>query len=57
VRVRFRLRHSQLYSFWVSPDGSGASYGYAAGGGPGITASRDTVGDAAYRLCCKPATW
>jgi hypothetical protein len=57
VRVRFRQRHSQLYAFWVSPDSSGASYGYAAAGGPGITASRDTVGDAAYRLCCKPATW
>jgi hypothetical protein len=33
-----------LYSFWVSPDRSGASYGYVAAGGRGFTGSRDTVG-------------
>jgi hypothetical protein len=57
VRVRFRLRHAQIYAFWVSPDASGASMGYAGAGGPGIPGSRDTVGAQAYRLCCKPATW
>jgi hypothetical protein len=44
VRFRFSLSHGKLYSFWVSPDRSGASYGYVAAGGPGFTGSRDTVG-------------
>ena len=44
VRFRFHLRNGQLYAFWVSPDTSGASYGYVAGGGPGFTSNRDTVG-------------
>ena len=57
VRIRFRLRHAQLYAFWVSPDASGASMGYGGAGGPGIPGSRDTVGDRAYRECCKPVTW
>jgi hypothetical protein len=47
VRFRFRLTKGQLYSFWVSPDASGASYGYLAGGGPGYPNQRDTVGQAA----------
>ena len=34
-----------LYSFWVSPDKSGASYGYVGGGGPGFTGAIDTVGN------------
>jgi hypothetical protein len=38
-----------LYSFWVSPERSGASQGYVAAGGPGFTGARDTVGAAAYR--------
>jgi hypothetical protein len=57
VRLRFRLRHAELYSFWVSPDASGASMGYAGAGGPGIPGSRDTVGERAYRTCCKPIVW
>lgn len=44
VRLRFHLRQGQLYSFWVSPDESGASYGYVAAGGPGFTGPTDTVG-------------
>ena len=48
VRFRFRLSKGSLYSFWVSPDESGASYGYVAGGGPGFTSSTDTVGIRSY---------
>ena len=47
VRFRFHLRNGALYSFWVSPDPSGASHGYVAAGGPGLTGARDTVGGAA----------
>jgi hypothetical protein len=36
VRFRFHLTNGQLYAFWVSPDRSGASYGYVAAGGPGL---------------------
>jgi hypothetical protein len=45
VRLRFYVQGGGLYSFWVSPDASGASYGYVAAGGPGFTEPRDTVGD------------
>jgi len=48
VRLRFYLTKAKLYSFWVSPDESGASFGYVAAGGPGYTEPRDTVGFAAY---------
>lgn len=48
VRFRFHLKSGRLYSFWVSPDASGASYGYVAAGGPGFTEPRDTTGIAAY---------
>jgi len=44
VRFRFHLRGGRLYSFWVSPDSSGASHGYIAAGGPGFTGPTDTVG-------------
>ena len=44
VRLRFHLRDAALYSFWVSPERSGASHGYAAAGGPGFTAATDTMG-------------
>ena len=49
VRFKFRLNNGRLYSFWISPDKSGASYGYVAAGGPGLTGPKDTVGKAAYR--------
>lgn len=35
VRFRFLLKNGSLFSFWVSPDSSGASRGYLAAGGPG----------------------
>jgi hypothetical protein len=44
VKFRFFLTNGQLYSFWVSPDVSGASYGYVAAGGPGLTGPIDAVG-------------
>ncbi|MHC5200412.1 MAG: hypothetical protein ACYSO1_09950, partial [Planctomycetota bacterium] len=44
VKFRFSLTDGSLYAFWVSPDTTGASYGYVGGGGPGFTGPRDTVG-------------
>jgi len=44
VEFRFYLTNGALYSFWVSPDLSGASNGYEAAGGPGFTSAIDTVG-------------
>ena len=44
VRFRFHLTNGRLYSFWVSPDMSGASRGYVAAGGPGFAGMMDTVG-------------
>jgi hypothetical protein len=44
VRYRFHLRNGELYAFWVSPEASGASHGYVAAGGPGLTGMTDTVG-------------
>jgi hypothetical protein len=44
VRFRFLLRNGKLYSFWVSPDVTGASHGYVAAGGPSFTGPSDTVG-------------
>jgi hypothetical protein len=38
VRFRFHLKKGSLYSFWVSRQPSGASGGYVAAGGPGLTA-------------------
>jgi lysophospholipase L1-like esterase len=48
VGLRFHLRNGSLYSFWVSPDASGASQGYVAAGGPGFAGAVDTSGTAAY---------
>jgi hypothetical protein len=44
VRFRFLLTGGRLYAFWVSPDLSGASFGYVAAGGPGFVGNRDTTG-------------
>jgi hypothetical protein len=41
VRFRFLLTRGSLYSFWVTPDAGGASYGYVAGGGPGLPGPMD----------------
>jgi len=48
VRFRFHLRQGSLYSFWVSPNRSGASRGYVAAGGPGFIGPVDTVGRTVY---------
>lgn len=47
VRLRFRLREAELFSFWVSPDAGGASHGHVAAGGPGFTGPTDTRGQPA----------
>ncbi|PTX91527.1 glycosyl hydrolase family 32 [Opitutus sp. ER46] len=47
VRFRFHLTQGRLYAFWVSPDRSGASYGYVAAGGPGFAGATDREGAAA----------
>ena len=39
IKVRFYLTDADLYAFWISPEASGASHGYTAGGGPGLDAS------------------
>ncbi|MCX6623595.1 MAG: glycosyl hydrolase family 32 [Acidobacteria bacterium] len=44
VKLRFYLKQARLYSFWVSPDSTGASHGYVAAGGPGFTGPVDTTG-------------
>jgi hypothetical protein len=44
VRFRFSLRNGGFYAFWVSPEETGASHGYVAAGGPGLTGPTDTVG-------------
>jgi hypothetical protein len=44
VQFRFHLKQGSLFAFWVSPDESGASYGYVAAGGPGLPGPVDTVG-------------
>jgi hypothetical protein len=56
VKFRFHLRDGSLYSFWVTPDLSGASHGYVAAGGPGFTGTTDTVGSAIYRHGFKQKT-
>ena len=49
VRLRFHLRRGSIYSFWVSPEASGASHGYVAAGGPGYDSALDTVGQSAVK--------
>lgn len=49
VKFRFYLKNGSLYSFWVSRETSGASRGYVAAGGPGLTGPTDTVGTGAYQ--------
>jgi hypothetical protein len=44
VRFRFHVTRGDLYAFWVSPDRTGASYGFVAAGGPGFSGPRDTAG-------------
>ena len=49
VRFRFHLKNGHLYSFWVSPNQSGASYGYMAAGGPGLNGVKDEIGLTGYQ--------
>jgi hypothetical protein len=49
VRFRFHLVNGDLYSFWVSPDKTGASRGYNAAGGPGFNGGVDLEGSNAYK--------
>ena len=49
IRLRFYVRNGSLYSFWISPDKTGASHGYVAAGGPGFTGPKDTKGIDAYK--------
>jgi hypothetical protein len=44
VKFRFQLRQGGLYSFWVTPDAKGASFGYVAAGGPGLNGPVDDGG-------------
>lgn len=48
VKFRFHLTNGKLYSFWVSPDESGASHGYVGAGGPGYDGVVDDKGINAY---------
>ena len=41
LKLRFELQKGRLFSFWITDDPGGASYGYGAAGGPGFTAARD----------------
>jgi hypothetical protein len=50
VRFKFYLKNGSLYSFWVTPDKLGASYGYAGAGGPGLNGNKDTEGKRAYNI-------
>ncbi len=41
VKFRFHLQEGALYSFWVTPDPDGASFGYVGAGGPDFGGVRD----------------
>lgn len=43
VQFRFHVSNAQLFSFWVSPESSGASHGFVGAGGPGFTGPKDTT--------------
>lgn len=36
IRAKFYVANGSLYSFWISPNETGESNGYTAGGGPGL---------------------
>ncbi len=42
VKFRFYLTDGSLYAFWVTPSETGASFGYLAAGGPGLSGPIDT---------------
>ena len=39
IKVRFYLTDGDLYAFWISPESTGESQGYTAGGGPNLNKS------------------
>ena len=39
IKVKFYVTDGEIYSFWISPETTGESYGYTAGGGPGLHSS------------------
>lgn len=41
VRLRFHLTNGRLYSFWITPEANGASFGYLGGGSPEANGVRD----------------
>ena len=44
----YAVKNGKLYSFWVSPDKSGASYGYLGAGGKGYDGVVDHKGINGY---------
>jgi hypothetical protein len=50
VKFRFYLENGKLYSFWLSPEKTGASHGYNAAGGPGFNGGIDVEGIEAYQM-------
>lgn len=36
IRLRFQIDNGEIFSFWITPDAGGKSYGYTAGGGQGF---------------------
>jgi len=42
VRFKFLVKNAALYSFWVTPDKNGASFGYVAAGRPEFNGLADT---------------
>ena len=39
IKVKFYVTDGEIFSFWLSPQSTGESYGYTAGGGPGLDSS------------------
>lgn len=39
IQVKFYITNGEIFSFWISPDSTGESQGYTAGGGPGLHSS------------------
>lgn len=48
IRLRFYVTNAKLFSFWISPDENGSSYGYMGAGGPGYDNVIDDKGSKAY---------
>ncbi len=44
IKIRFYLKNGALYSFWITPDIYGASFGYQGGGSAGLNGVIDNMG-------------